>query len=144
MTSSRYRCLLCVLALAGLLAGGCRNPVTSAGITMESYPGNTVKVNSRLFSRHFMVVGSALAKGDNELLQATISLENLRNYSVPFEYRFRWIDANGIEVTSGTTIWISKIAGARETVLVSAIAPTRRAADFILDMRFVHPSTRWK
>ncbi|MCA1809158.1 MAG: YcfL family protein [Lentisphaerae bacterium] len=63
---------------------------------------------------------------------------------MPFEYRYRWIDDDGIEVTSGTTIWVQRVAGARETVLLSGIAPTKRAADFILDMRFVYPSTRWQ
>ncbi len=132
------------LALAGLACGGCRNPVTSAGLTLESYPGNQVKVNSRVFGKHFRVVNIAAAKGQNQLLRATISLENLQKFSMAFEYRFRWIDAEGIEINTGTTLWISKIAAARETVLLTGIAPTKLAADFILDARFVYPSTRWK
>ncbi|HBA85064.1 MAG TPA: hypothetical protein DCZ95_13310 [Verrucomicrobia bacterium] len=137
-----------IIAAAGLIAAlsltsACRTHITSAGVTMESYPSNRVTVNSRLFGGWFAVVNSALAKGDNELLQATVSLENLKNDDAQIEFRFRWIDAQGIEVTSGSSVWRARGAGARETLLLSGIAPAKTAVDFILDVRFVHNSRRW-
>ncbi len=143
MTAKFWGMTALAFALAGL-AGGCRNPVTSAGVTMESYNGNQVKVNSRVFGKHFRVANVATARGGNQLLKTTVTLENLQQFSMAFEYRYRWVDAEGIEIATGTTLWISKIAAAREMVLMTAIAPTKLAEDFILDARFVYPSTRWK
>jgi uncharacterized protein YcfL len=137
-----------IIICAGIIAAlsfnnACRTHVTSAGMTMESYPSNQVTVKSRLFRGWFAVVSSALAKGENELLKATISLENLKNDDAQIEFRFRWIDAEGIEVTTGSSIWTARSVGARETVMLSGIAPAKTATDFILDVRFVHNSTRW-
>lgn len=132
-----------LLGLLVAFSAGCRSGPSAAGLMMETYPSTRVKVNSLMFAGWFRVVNSALAKGENDLLRATITLENLRNSDCAIEYRFRWIDADGIEITSGMTTWISKSAGARETLLLTGIAPARSAEDFILDVRFVHHSTRW-
>lgn len=132
------------LGLTLVFAVGCRTRVTAAGMMMESYPSNRVSMNSAVFGDWFKVVNSALAKGDNGLLKATVSMENLQDRDCAIEYRYRWIDSDGIEVTSGTSIWIHKGVQARGTVMLSGIAPAKRAVDFILDIRFVHDSTRWR
>lgn len=116
--------------------------VTSAGITVESYQQTQVKENSRIFGKHFRVVNSAIARGDNGLLLATITLENIKR-DCQFEYRYRWLDDKGIEVRSGISIWQPVAAASREQKLLSGIAPSKNASDFILDIRFSFKSTRW-
>jgi uncharacterized protein YcfL len=138
------------LRMAGLLVAcglamvtmSCRHRVTSAGMTVESFQGTQVKANSTVFGRQFRVVQSAIARGDNGLLQATITLENLKK-DCQIEYRYRWLDDQGIEVRSGTSIWTPLAVGSRESKLLSGIAPSKAAADFILDIRFSFKSTRW-
>lgn len=136
--------LAAVLVACGLAAGttSCRHRATSAGLTVESYQSTQVKVNSAIFGRQFRVTQSAIARGDNGLLQATISLENLKK-DCQIEYRYRWVDDKGIEVRSGTSIWTPLAVGSRETKLLTGIAPSKAAADFILDVRFSFKSTRW-
>jgi uncharacterized protein YcfL len=119
----------------------CQN-ITSAGITVESFQQTQVKENSRIFGKQFRVVNSAIARGDNGLLLATITLENLRK-DCQFEYRYRWLDDKGIEVRSGTSIWQPVAAASREQKMLSGIAPSKNASDFILDIRFSFKSTRW-
>lgn len=133
-----------VLVACGLavFSTACRHRVTSAGLTVESYPSTQVKANSAIFGRQFHVVQSAIAKGDNGLLQATVTLENLKK-DCQIEYRYRWLDDKGIEVRSGTSIWTPLAVGAREQKLLSGIAPAQNVADFILDVRFSFKSTRW-
>lgn len=116
--------------------------VTSAGITVESYQQTQVKENSRIFGRQFHVVQSAIAKGDNGLLQATITLVNLKK-DCQIEYRYRWLDDKGMEIRSGTSIWVPLAVGAREQKLLFGIAPSKNASDFILDIRYSYKSTRW-
>jgi uncharacterized protein YcfL len=75
-------------------------------------------------------------------LLATITLENIRK-DCQFEYRYRWLDDKGIEVRSGTSIWQPVAAASREQKMLSGIAPSKNASDFILDIRFSFKSTRW-
>lgn len=131
---------LMVCGMAGFITS-CQS-ITSSGITVESYQHTQVKENSRIFGRHFRVVQSAIAKGDNNLLLATITLENLKK-DCQFEYRYRWVDDKGIEIRSGTSIWMPVAVAAREQKLLSGVAPSKNASDFILDIRFNFKSTRW-
>ncbi len=135
--------VLGLLLIGGVtaLSTSCQN-ITSAGITVESYQHTQVKENSRIFGKNFRVVQCAVAKGDNGLLQATITLENLKKDG-QFEYRYRWLDDKGIEVRSGTSIWTPLAVGAREQKMLTGIAPSKNASDFILDIRYNFKSTRW-
>lgn len=140
-----FRWALASILFASALAGtsSCRAPLTSAGERMESYPSSQIKVNSRLFGKWFTITDSAVVRGENGLLKITVSAENLKNKDAQFEFRFRWLDKDGIEVTSAGSLWTARSAAARERVLLTGIAPTRIVEDFILDLRFVHPGTRW-
>jgi uncharacterized protein YcfL len=141
-----FRSALAIFLLPLLLvgAGSCRAPLTSAGARMESYPGNQLKVNSRLFGRWFTITDSAVAQGENGLLKVTISAENLKNKDAQIEFRFRWLDADGIEVSSVGSLWTARSAAAREKILLTGVAPSKIVKDFILDIRFAYPSTRWR
>ena len=137
-------CALLVLVVAvAVTQSACRRlKPSSAGITVESYPHTKISVNSRFFEGWFQVVQSAVAKGENGLLKASVSIANLKG-DCQIEYRYRWTDADGIEVSSGTTIWTPLVCGAREQKLLTGIAPSRNCADFILDVRFSYKSTRF-
>ena len=136
-----HACAVALAAGLACLAPACRH-ISSAGIVVESYPQTQVKVNDQIFGRRFRVVQTAVDRMDNGLLRATVTLENLRR-GCQFEYRYRWLEANGIEVASGLSVWTPQSAGAREQKLLSGVAPNRQASDFILDIRFSHKSTRW-
>ncbi len=141
----RIAIVLSVLVACGVVGMGtsCRH-VTSAGITVESYGQTQVKASPTIFGRQFRVVQSAIARGDNGLLQATITLANLKNRECQIDYRYRWVDDKGIEVRSGMSIWTPLTVGALEQKLLSGIAPSKNAADFILDIRYSFESTRWQ
>lgn len=129
-------------ALLLLGTEACQTKWNSAGIMIESYPGNQVTVNSRVFGRWFEIAQVAVAKGENGLLKATISARNIKR-ECQVEYRFRWVDADGIEIAPETSPWIPSAVAQRGTLLMTGIAPSRQAADFILDMRFPSKSKRW-
>ena len=134
--------MLAVVAAAALTA--CRRlEPSSAGVRVESYPQNAVSINSEFFNGWFKVQQVAIAKGDNDLLQATIMASNLKNSDCQVEYRYRWIDAQGIELSSIGTTWTPLAVAAMEKVMFTSIAPSRKAADFILDIRFNYRSTRF-
>lgn len=140
----KFRSYTSFLLAAALVAaaGGCRKlKPSSAGLSVESYAQNQVKVNSKFFDGWFRVTDISSARRNGHL-HATVGVENLKS-DCQFEYRFRWLDQNGIEITTGLALWRQSASGAREKVLMTGIAPTREAEDFILDMRFGYASTRW-
>lgn len=130
------------LLLAGLMTGGCQTKFRSSGVMIESYPSTKITVNSKVFNRWFHIENSALAKGDNGLLKATITARNVKR-ECQVEYRFRWLDQDGVEFAPGTSSWIPASVAERETLLMTGIAPAKQASDFILDMRFPFKSKRW-
>ena len=132
------------LAVGLLLLGAvaCQTRWSSGGIMVESYPGNQVTVNSKVFGRWFEISQVAVARGESGLLKATISARNIKR-ECQVEYRFRWLDAEGIEIAPDTASWIPTAVAQRGTLLMSGIAPSKKAEDFILDMRFPSKSKRW-
>lgn len=134
-----------LLTLVVLLSGtaGCRRiKPSSAGISVESYPSTTIKVNSRYFEQRFEVTHYAAARDDNDRLRVSISLRNLKG-DTAFEYRYRWLDRHGIEVPSNLTLWQQMTSSGGEEALLTGIAPHRDVEDFILDIRLFYSSARW-
>ena len=143
MKAAGVRYILTILVVAACMTTGCRKlRPTSAGIQVESYPHNRITVNSKMFGERFRVTQCVAAKTEAGRLQATVSLENCGG-DCQFQYRYRWLDKNGIEVKSGSSIWIPMSAGAKEVKLLSGLAPELAVEDYILDIRFSYGSTRW-
>jgi uncharacterized protein YcfL len=134
---------LAMVVMVILLASGCRRlRPSSAGIQVESYPHNRITVNSKMFGERFRVTECATAKTEAGRLQATVSLENSGG-DCQFQYRYRWLNKDGIEVKSGSSVWVPMSAGSKEVKLLSGVAPELSVEDYILDIRFSYGSTRW-
>ena len=132
--------IVLMVCLAALCVSCRKLRPSSAGLVVESYPQTEIRVNSKFFKGWFEVTDVAVARGDNGLLQATVTVANLKG-DCQIEYRYRWTDANGIEVTSGMTTWRPLVVGARERKLLTGMAPSKNVEDFILDVRFSYKST---
>lgn len=77
-------------------------------------------------------VKSALA---GNIMRAQATLRSKDRDTVPFQYRFEWLDANGIEINSGSGSWKPLILYGRESKTVQAVAPDPRAKEFKLKIR---------
>jgi uncharacterized protein YcfL len=148
MTFSRMwvvRSGLALLLLGGicLWSTGCRKMrPSSAGISIESYPGISIKVNSVYFEQRFQVTRYSAAKDDRGRLRVSVTMRNLKG-DTAFEYRYRWLDKDGIEVPSNLSVWQQMSTAGGEEALMTGIAPHQDIEDFILDIRLFHSSTRW-
>ena len=131
--------LLCVAML--LVMAGCRS-VPSAGITVESYPKNSISVNSKIL-RGWLNVTEVAAAREHDLLTAQVAAQNITRRDCQLEYRFEWMDKNGLSITTPMTVWIPVNASAMEKVRMHGVAPNKAAEDFTLIVRFRHDSTRW-
>ena len=70
-----------------------------------------------------------------DLMRAQATMRSKDKDTLPFQYRFEWYDANGIEINSGSGSWKPLILNGRETKTVQSVAPDPRAKEFMLKIR---------
>lgn len=77
-------------------------------------------------------VKSAMA---GDIMRAQATLRSKDKDTLPFQYRFDWYDAGGLEINSGAGSWKPLILNGRETKTIQSVAPDPRAKEFKLKIR---------
>jgi uncharacterized protein YcfL len=77
-------------------------------------------------------IKSAMA---GDILRAQATLRSKDKDSLPFQYRFEWYDAGGLEINSGAGSWKPLMLYGRETKTIQGVAPDPRAKEFKLKIR---------
>ncbi|GAC1471970.1 MAG: hypothetical protein PVSMB11_07640 [Desulfuromonadaceae bacterium] len=77
-------------------------------------------------------IKSAMA---GDILRAQATLRSKDKDTLPFQYRFEWYDAGGLEINSGAGSWKPLILNGRETKTIQGVAPDPRAKEFKLKIR---------
>lgn len=72
-------------------------------------------------------VSSAVVGG---LLKIQLKVYNRTTAYRTVNYKFSWFDANGMEIVSAASPWLTLALEGGETKFVSAVAPSAAAADF--------------
>ncbi len=83
-------------------------------------------------NRAVRIVGVNEAPG--EFLKIQVELLNTTSSLKSFNYRFEWFDANGVQVNSPTSTYIPRQIEGKESIFLSALAPTPAAKDFRLKL----------
>ncbi|MFC1452108.1 DUF1425 domain-containing protein [Verrucomicrobiota bacterium] len=132
--------LTSALALLAVFSAGC---VTSAPTTVEKQ-GDTyrVTVNSLILNKHIRVLERSTRR-TNGLLEAQIRSQNVSRRDVQFEYRFIWLDADGIRLDTATSTWKPLHLAVKEAAFMTGICPSPDGVDFLMAVRFVQKATRW-
>ena len=129
-----------VMALVAGLTTSCRTPLS--GIRIESYPHNKLTINSKIVGGCLQVVECNATKR-NELLQAQVTVENITQTNIPFQYRYRWLTKDGMQTGHPNPIYESIGIEAKGKAMLNAIAPNKEADDYILDVSFSQSSVSW-
>lgn len=122
------------LLLGLALIGGCHRTVNTVGVG-ESISPEYKWIQTDSGVSQICNVVSARKTRVNDLLKVQVELTNQRNHDERFVYKFQWLDANGMEVSSITNDWTAKVINGRETVMIQGIAPTSRVTDCRLLMQ---------
>lgn len=130
-----------MLGAALTLSGGCMSSaptvVTKEGDVYE------VRANSMTLRNRLQLTRRNVGVTPSGLYRAQIEARNLTRRDVQFQYRYRWLDDQHMVVDSPMSIWRTASLGARSTEYFTATAPALNARDFVMEVRFVHDSTRW-
>lgn len=139
---------------------GCSTP--STGIVIDSYvisgdgfEAVTVKTpegqeeiySSRSYLRRFDHRFDVLEVGKrdrNGLIQAQVVLQNKTRKDLAIEYRFTWLDRDGMVIKTPLTTWMPLNASAKEKLYIKTVAPVKDATDFECSIRYRNQSPRWK
>lgn len=152
--------IILVLLFCSAILPGCSTP--SVGFVIDSYvisddgreavtvtaPDGTEEIyNARSYLRRFdhrFDVQEVSKREVNGLMQAQVVLQNKSYKDLAIEYRFTWLDRDGIVIKTPLTTWMPVNASAKETLYIKTLAPVRGAADFECAIRYRNQSPRWK
>jgi uncharacterized protein YcfL len=128
---------LAVMTLA-LLFGGCQNVNTYENAESRATPTyvadkRVVTDNTLAGTVRVVSVNQATVSGNLLKIQATV--ENLKSSVRTVNYKFEWVDVDGMAVNSPNETWKSLTLQGRETTTISTVAITPKAADFRLKFR---------
>ncbi len=131
------------LALAGCLAVGTGCVKTSgtevSGVMVTAPDGQdelsrAVIINNTKLARRIQVVDVRHEyKGD--LLMASVTVASKYAGTLPFQYKFGWFNAAGLEVNADTDAWTPVVLYGNETRTVQGVAPNAEVKAFKVKIR---------
>jgi uncharacterized protein YcfL len=122
-----------------LLAAGCATNVNTVQPLNSGATPNVVAdrrvITDNTLARRVQVVSLNQATVSGNLLKVQATIQNLKNSVQTLNYKFEWVDQDGMAVSSPNETWKSIQLQGRETATISSVAVSPRAADFTLKLR---------
>ncbi|GAB62286.1 MAG: DUF1425 domain-containing protein [Candidatus Jettenia sp.] len=87
-------------------------------------------ITDATLNRKVSIVGLNENTTSGGFLQVQIELLNQKNSLQEFSYHFEWFDMNGMLINAPASVWIPRHIEGRETLTITAVAPTTTAKDF--------------
>ena len=142
MNMSTARSLCIVALVAGGLSSMVAGCATTSGIEAS---GKVVENGQKKEINKSIVINNRGLAGDIEivdmrntfagdLLKVQISLRSNNRDTVPIQYKFDWLDAQGFEINSNQA-WQPFMVYGKETRTIQGVAPDPRAKEFKLKIR---------
>lgn len=130
-----------LIPVLAVMSASCR--LTSAGLTTKTYPKTSLTINSKIVGQRLSVLECIARKTEAGILQGQVTVQNTTRKDCQFEYRYRWLDKDGVEIESGLSTWMQVSVSSKEEKMLKGIAPNNKAEDFVMDVRFNRTSDRW-
>ena len=122
----------CVGAVMLVAVGGCTDPIAARQDTF--YPFPQISVDSYSLQNDIAVQPPVVSRVGAGQLKAQIVVRNLTNKAIDLDYKFWFVDVNGVQV-EGDKSWLSKRIHARGMDTIEFSSLTASAADFRVQMR---------
>ena len=128
-----------LLALAGLLVAGCASNVNTVERAQPEakphYVSDKRVITDNTLAGTIGVVAITQTTVSGNLLKLQATVENLKNSTRTLNYKFEWVDRDGMTLSSPTDTWKSIRLMGRETRTITAVATSPSAVDFTLKLR---------
>ena len=133
--------LFCIAAFPGACAKTTASNVAVGQIT-EGEEGEVLKkdylIKDKTLAKEIQVV-DVKARFQGDFLEGQAVLSNLEKFTVPFEYRFEWFDAEGFPIESNVSLWKPDLLYGKETKWIKALCPVPSAKGFKIMIREPNP-----
>lgn len=127
------------LIAGALLATGCASNVNTyeraESQAAPNYVNDKRVITDNTLAGTFRVVSLNQATVSGNLLKIQATVENLKNSQRRLNYKFEWIDVDGMAIDSPNEVWKSQLFQGRETLTLSTVSINPRAVDFRLKFR---------
>ena len=128
-----------IVAGAALAFTGCANNVNTyeraESQAAPSYVADKRVITDNTLAGKLRVVSINQATVSGNLLKIQATVENMSNSLRTFNYKFEWIDQDGMALDSANETWKSLPLQGRESTTISTVAVSPRAVDFKLKFR---------
>lgn len=126
------------VATLALLLGGCQNVNTYENAESRATPNyvadkRVITDNTLAGAVRVVSINQAMVSGNLLKIQATV--ENLKSSTRTVNYKFEWVDQDGMSVGSPNETWKSLTLQGRESQTISTVAISPKAVDFRLKFR---------
>ena len=138
--------LIVFFAISISILGGCAKKTSAniaTGTMMVSEGGDTVSSSKLIFTDKKLdkklSLGEIKMSQESGAISFQATITNMKKSTVPFEYRIKWMDKNGINIDYPTQLWHPMLANGREEVYINGVAPDDRAVSFQIHVRRPNP-----
>jgi len=139
---SSFKALITALLLTGSMTAMLTGCATTSGYEAS---GKVVTAEGQITLDKSIVVNNRGLAIDIELtdmksafignlLKVQVSLKSKNRDTVPIQYRFDWLDAQGFEINANQA-WKPFMLYGKETKTIQGVAPDQRAKEFKLKIR---------
>lgn len=134
--------------LAAMISAGCSDITTSnvaVGEIYEDEEGEVLQkdyvIKDKTLAKEIEVL-DVKARYVGDFLQGLAIVRNRRKYTVEFEYRFEWFDAEGFPIEANVVHWKPDLLYGRESKWLKALCPKPDATGFKVMIREPNPVER--
>lgn len=128
-----------LLAAAAVLLAGCATNVNTVeraqAQATPDYIADKRVITDNTLAGMVRVVAINQSTVSGNLLKVQATIENRKNSLRALNYKFEWIDRDGMAVNSPNETWKTIQLQGRETTTISTVAINPRAVDFVLKLR---------
>ncbi len=126
------------LGFAALFSGCASNVNTYERAESQAAPNYVADkriITDNTLAGTFRVVSINQATVSGNLLKIQATVENLKNSYRTLNYKFEWVDVDGMSIDSPNETWKTLSLQGRESGTISSVAINPRAVDFRLKFR---------
>ena len=123
----RIASVLCVTLL-----GGCLHPAKNSGVVVV---GGKVWVYDPAFAVNIQLVKDDITRTPQGFMHVQTTLQNTNHEDWSCQYRFVWLDANGMEQTHAPAILRPCVMHGMQTMVLEGVSPLQGTASFRLELR---------
>lgn len=121
--------LFALLALALSFAGCITN---TSGVIVEE---QRVVVHNGLFGAHLRALGQTCRQTPTGFMEVQVELQNDDSSDFAFQYRFQWLDEDGVVIGSSSPVWKQVSEHGRDKYFLKESSESVLAKDFRLVIR---------